>query len=94
MQFLYYYHGPKFTFDQKVKYFSETRQSYGRTALMLSGGASFGKYHQGLILALNEQDLLPQIIVGSSAGSLIGAILCTLQRSEITTFSTFEYCYS
>ena len=61
---------------------------------MLSGGAGFGKYHHGLILALNEQDLLPKIIVGSSAGSLIGAVLCTLQRSEIQNFNNFEYCYS
>jgi hypothetical protein len=31
--------------------------------------------------------------VGSSAGSLIAAILSTLQRSEIKNFSNYDLCY-
>ena len=40
--------------EKKLEFFSETRHSYGRTALMLSGGATFGKYHFGLLKALHE----------------------------------------
>ena len=42
---------------------------------------------------MSKTYLLPQIIVGSSAGSLLGAVLCTLQRSEIKNFDNFEYIY-
>lgn len=40
--------------DKKLSFFAETRQSYGRTALLLSGGATFGKFHFGLLKALLE----------------------------------------
>jgi hypothetical protein len=33
----------------KLAFFNETRHAYGRTALMLSGGAALGFYHIGLI---------------------------------------------
>jgi NTE family protein len=33
--------------------------------------------------ALYEQDLLPNIIAGSSAGALIGAVLCSHKYSEL-----------
>lgn len=60
---------------------------------MLSGGAGFGKYHHGVIHALHEQDLLPSIIVGSSAGSLIASCLCTLKRDEIGMMSKYDLWY-
>lgn len=45
---------------------------------MLSGGATFGKYHFGVIKALHEQDLLPKIICGSSAGAISASALACL----------------
>lgn len=63
----------------------------GRTALLLSGGASLGKYHFGVIKALYEQDLLPRVIAGSSAGSLTAAIFCSYAYSELPTlFNDFD----
>ena len=38
--------------DVKLAFFNETRHAYGRTALLLSGGAALGFYHVGLITAL------------------------------------------
>ena len=38
--------------QKKMQFFAETRHSFGHTALMLSGGATFGKFHFGLIKAL------------------------------------------
>ena len=38
-----------FSLEQKFDFFYETRQSYGRTALLLSGGAALGMYHLGVV---------------------------------------------
>ncbi|CAN0377877.1 unnamed protein product, partial [Hapterophycus canaliculatus] len=35
--------------DAKLAFFNETRHAYGRTALMLSGGAAMGVYHTGVV---------------------------------------------
>jgi TAG lipase/steryl ester hydrolase/phospholipase A2/LPA acyltransferase len=39
---------------KKLEFFAETRHSFGRTALILSGGGSLGKYHFGVMKALYE----------------------------------------
>ena len=49
---------------------------YGRTALTLSGGATMGMKHIGVVKALLEADLLPHIISGTSAGSIVAAVTC------------------
>ena len=43
IQFIYYYKGSKFDLSQKIEFFAETRHSYGRTALLLSGKRNFVK---------------------------------------------------
>lgn len=71
--------------DAKAKYafLHETRQAFGRTALMLSGGASLGLYHVGVILVLRKLHLLPKVVCGSSVGAMIGAMLCCKPDSEL-----------
>jgi TAG lipase / steryl ester hydrolase / phospholipase A2 / LPA acyltransferase len=59
------------------------RQAFGRSALLLSGGATFGMYHVGVLKALWENKLLPRIISGSSAGSIVSSVLCTTVDEEI-----------
>jgi len=59
------------------------RKRTGNTALLLSGGAGLGKYHNGLIKALWECDLLPKIVCGSSSGSLVAAGICVFKKEEI-----------
>ena len=59
------------------------RRSFGRTALLLSGGATFGMHHIGVAKALWETRLLPQVISGSSAGGIVGAVLCASTDEEI-----------
>ncbi|KAF1958888.1 patatin-domain-containing protein [Byssothecium circinans] len=68
------------------------RQSYGRTALLLSGGGTFGMNHIGVVKCLWEQRLLPRIISGASAGSIVCAVLCTKSDTEIPTVLE-EFCY-
>jgi NTE family protein len=45
-----------------------------RIALVLGGGAAKGFAHIGVIKALEAQGIQPEIIVGTSAGSLVGAL--------------------
>ncbi|KAK3321985.1 patatin-domain-containing protein [Apodospora peruviana] len=59
------------------------RQSFGRSALLLSGGATFGMSHIGVLKALYDSRLLPRIISGASAGSIVCAVLCTRKDDEI-----------
>ncbi|KAF7562919.1 hypothetical protein G7046_g1255 [Stylonectria norvegica] len=59
------------------------RQSFGRSALLLSGGGTFGMAHVGVMKALFEAQLLPRIISGASAGSIVCAVVCTKTDEEL-----------
>jgi len=74
--------GKKPTLSKKIDFFRETLHSFGHTALCLSGGASMGMYHIGVCKALYEQGILPRIVSGSSAGSIVGSVICT--RQDVT----------
>ncbi|ORZ32601.1 acyl transferase/acyl hydrolase/lysophospholipase, partial [Catenaria anguillulae PL171] len=69
--------------DAKHKFFKDAAQLYGRTALCLSGGATFAYHHLGVIKALFDAGMLPQVISGTSAGSLIAGIICTRRDNEL-----------
>ncbi|KAI1973896.1 Lipase 5 [Ophidiomyces ophidiicola] len=60
-----------------------SRQAFGRSALLLSGGATFGMNHTGVVKTLWQMRLLPRIISGSSAGGVIAGVLCTHTDDEI-----------
>lgn len=63
--------------------FLQTRQSFGRSALLLSGGGTFGMMHAGVMKAMFEGDLLPRIVSGASAGSIVCAVFCTRTAEEV-----------
>jgi predicted acylesterase/phospholipase RssA len=44
-----------------------------------------GLYHLGHLKGLMETDCLPHIVSGCSAGSVIGAVLCTRTNHELQT---------
>lgn len=69
--------------DEKLAFFNETRHSYGRTALMLSGGAAIGMYHAGVVKGLHDRNLLPRIISGASVGAIITGIVGTRTDAEL-----------
>ncbi|PBJ80826.1 hypothetical protein BCY84_01028 [Trypanosoma cruzi cruzi] len=74
----------KFLTDvQKLKVLQDTLRSYGRSALMLSGGSTLGVSHMGVVRALFEAGLLPDIISGSSAGSIIASIVCSMKDDQL-----------
>ncbi|MFP5391946.1 MAG: patatin-like phospholipase family protein, partial [Gammaproteobacteria bacterium] len=45
-----------------------------RIGLALGGGAARGFAHIGVIKALEAQGIYPEIVVGTSAGSVVGAL--------------------
>lgn len=68
--------------EAKLAFFNETRHMYGRTALMLSGGAALGFYHVGVVKALMTNGLLPRVLSGASAGSIVCAMIATRTDEE------------
>ena len=68
--------------DARLAFFNETRHGYGRTALLLSGGAALGFYHIGVVRALMTNRLLPRVLGGASAGSIVCAMLGTRTDEE------------
>lgn len=74
------------SFEEKLDFFNRASHCFGRSALMLSGGGALGFYHVGVVKALLEQGLLPNVISGSSAGSLVAAILGTHTDAELFKF--------
>lgn len=57
--------------------------NFGRTALCLSGGASFAYYHFGVCKALLDANLLPEVITGTSGGALVAALIATRTNDEL-----------
>ena len=68
---------------EKEAFLRTLSRNYGRTALCLSGGAGLAYYHVGVIKAMFENHALPNVITGSSAGSLLAALICTRTDQEL-----------
>ncbi|KAK6078563.1 patatin-like phospholipase [Seiridium cupressi] len=69
--------------EQKQTLFKHLHANYGRTALCLSGGATFAYYHFGVVKALLEADLLPEVITGTSGGALVASLVATRTNEEL-----------
>jgi NTE family protein len=54
------------------------------TAFVLSGGASLGAVQAGMLRALYERDVAPDLIVGTSVGALNGAFLASRPATPAT----------
>lgn len=78
------------SFAQKLDFFRRASHCFGRSALMLSGGANLGMFHVGVVKALHEQKLLPTVISGSSAGSVVAAVVGTHSDEELTEYFKLE----
>lgn len=67
----------------KHSFFLSLQRAYGRTALLLSGGATLGLMHLGVIRILSDEKLLPRVMSGASVGSVISAMVCTKTDAEL-----------
>ncbi|KAJ9233037.1 hypothetical protein DTO207G8_9105 [Paecilomyces variotii] len=69
--------------EEKYRHFRHLDLNFGRTALCLSGGATFAYYHFGVVRALLDNDVLPEIITGTSGGALVAALVATRTDEEL-----------
>ncbi|MBT1063021.1 DUF3336 domain-containing protein [Bowmanella sp. Y26] len=81
-------------FHEKLSFFEETTHAYGQSCLMLSGGAGLGFFHCGVVRSLLEHDLLPPVISGASAGSIVAALLATRRDAELMDLLSPEAIYA
>jgi len=65
------------------------RQKTYRTGLVLSGGAARGFAHIGVLKALNEEGIYPEVVSGVSAGALAGVLYCDGYSAD-DIFSIFK----
>jgi predicted acylesterase/phospholipase RssA len=72
------------TNKDKETFFKHLELNYGRTALCLSGGATFAYYHFGVVKALLDTGNLPNIITGTSGGALVAALVATRTDEELS----------
>ena len=74
------------TSQVKLDLLHDTRQAFGRSTLVLQGGAMFGLCHLGVVKALHLRGLLPRIITGTATGALIAALVGIHTEDELLDF--------
>ncbi|KAI9801999.1 MAG: hypothetical protein M1825_003055 [Sarcosagium campestre] len=79
-----------FNSQAKLDLLHDTRQAFGRSSLVLQGGAIFGLCHLGVVKALHLRGLLPRIITGTATGALIAALVGVHTEDELLKFLTSD----
>lgn len=83
LDMIYHADESEIDFYEKLSFFDETAHAFGRSCLMLSGGAGLGFFHCGVVKSLSEHDLLPDVVSGASAGSIIASLIATRTNDEL-----------
>ncbi|KAJ6144231.1 hypothetical protein N7470_008126 [Penicillium chermesinum] len=65
--------------ETKYRHFKHLDTNFGRTALC----ATFAYYHFGVVKALLDNEVLPEIITGTSGGALVAALVATRTDEEL-----------
>jgi len=79
------------TLREKVDFFHRAHLCFGQSALMFSGSGTFLFFHVGVLKSLWEQDLIPDVISGSSGGALIAAAAGSRRPEQIGEIFTTEF---
>lgn len=64
--------------------FQRAAHVFGRSGLLLSGGASLGFFHIGVMRALFRQGLLPTVLSGASMGAMVACGVGARTDAELT----------
>ncbi|WP_432769635.1 MAG: DUF3336 domain-containing protein [Sphingopyxis sp.] len=72
--------------EEKRDFFRRAQHCYGRSALLLSGSGSYLFFHVGVVKALWDEGVLPNILAGSSGGSIVAATVCTRKDGDVGAF--------
>lgn len=65
--------------------FERAAHVFGRSGLLLSGGASLGFFHIGVMRALFDQGLLPTVLSGASMGAMVACGVGARTDDELRT---------
>jgi NTE family protein len=69
-----------------------------KIGFVLGGGGARGLAHLGVLGALTEKEIEPDLVVGSSIGALLGAIYATTGESQAAITKVYDYfnceCYA
>lgn len=68
---------------ERLDFFHRAQHCYGSSALMMSGAGSFLFFHIGVVKALWQQGLLPDILSGSSGGAIVGCLASTHSDKDL-----------
>ncbi len=93
LDFIYHADEREVDFYEKLSFFDETAHAFGRSCLMLSGGAGLGFFHCGVVKSLFEHDLLPDVFSGASAGSIVAGLLGTRTDDQLSETLSPESIY-
>lgn len=77
---------PEYPDELKLAMVKEALRVFGRSALVLSGGGALGLFHLGVVKALWDQELLPEIISGASMGAIVAGGICVRSDDELVEF--------
>ncbi|KAI0889711.1 uncharacterized protein GGS22DRAFT_183054 [Annulohypoxylon maeteangense] len=78
-----YTHTYTLSTQRKLDFLHDSRQAFGRSTLVLQGGAMFGMCHLGVVKALFLRGLLPRIITGTATGALIASLVAIHTEEEL-----------
>ncbi|WP_018690705.1 DUF3336 domain-containing protein [Algicola sagamiensis] len=93
LKFIYETKDETISFHDKLRFFESTEHAFGSSCFMLSGGAGLGFFHAGVVKCLLEQNLMPNVISGASAGAIITAMLGTRTDDEVKMTLSPAYIY-
>ncbi len=63
--------------DERLDFFRRAHHCYGRSAFMMSGAGTLLFFHIGATKAMWLEGVLPDILSGSSGGSIVGSLVST-----------------
>lgn len=78
-------------FEEKLDFFRRAQHCYGRSAFLMSGSGNFLYFHLGVMQAMWREGVLPNIISGSSGGSIVGAIVCSHTDDDVERYFDLDY---
>ncbi|WP_290523553.1 DUF3336 domain-containing protein [Alcanivorax sp.] len=75
---------------EKLDFFRRASHCYGRSALLLSGGAGLIYFHHGVVQELVNQGLVPNVLSGASAGAVVSGQLGIYTDEELKSQNYFS----
>ncbi|NIB41676.1 DUF3336 domain-containing protein [Pseudomaricurvus alkylphenolicus] len=77
-------------FEQKLDFFRRAHHCFGSSAFMMSGSGTLLYFHMGVVRTLLDHDLLPNVLSGSSGGSLVGSIVSCYPKDKLQEMLSVE----